>query len=178
MEGKKAAHHFVPVSQAGRAMSRRCPGQPLPLSAFNRWGARSLGRKRDMLRLGLSSSLVLNERWASIILKSSMCVPGSDLAPPSPSPLGVGRGRWAMLEAPPALQPQIKCVCVCVCVCVGEEGGHLFLSASTKLMERVSVHQGPGHRPGGYLGLASVDGLRLPPQTLASQRPRSQDSHL
>lgn len=69
-----------------------------------------------MLRLGLSSSLVLNERWASIILKSSMCVPGSDLAPPGPSPLGVGRGYWAILEAPQT--PSLR-VSVYVYVCVG-----------------------------------------------------------
>ena len=56
-----------------------------------------------MPSLGLSSSLVLNERWISIILKSSLCVPGNDLSPPGPSPLGVGRGHWATLEAPTKL---------------------------------------------------------------------------
>ena len=75
-----------------------------------------------MLRLGLSSSLVLNERWASFILKSSMCVPGSDLAPPGPSPLGVGRGYWAILDAPQT--PSLR-VSVYVYVCVYMGGGGL-----------------------------------------------------
>lgn len=72
-------------------------------------------------------------------------------------------GHWATLAAPAPQAPSLR-----VSMCAGVP----FPWASAKLLKRASVNQGAGHRTGGHLGLAAMDGLSLPPWTLANQGPQ------